>query len=939
MTKVEVINALAELERLGVAFEPVGDAEVRLKCPVHEDKTPSVALNTERNVWICHAAQCKAKGDIVSLLAHFAGCKRQTMIIDLGRRYDIEEAKTINPKVVEDSHKAIWEAGPLKQELHKRGLDDNDIRIARLGYRSGRITIPVYLNGQVVNIRRYLPGAPGPEKMKNTPGYGKPRLYQHDQLGKYDDIWICGGELKALVAAKYLNPENIGAVAVTAGEGAWEDEWNELFRGKRIFICMDIDEGGRVAARRLASRLHNFCDVFIISLPLDQHDHPKGDLNDYVYHEKAGTAELIKLMEEAPLFKPRGIQSEDVEAVEVHISQATDQRFIGRPIKFEGIVSMQEKNPYLIPKGVDVTCTRDQPVCVECPITSLIAVEGVSKTKILPGAAGLLEMIDAPAQSQREGIRKALGIPKCKVVEFKPTSHYVIRDTRITPQLAISSEASNNVMLPGYTIDAEPEMNTPYTFEGTLYPSPRNQTAILLLYDTKEAKDNLESFTITDEDLEALQVFHGPLEEKLEEIYADLEANVTRIFFRREMHLLMDLAYHAPLLFNFDGRQTYGWVNVLVVGDSSQGKSESSIRLMEHYGLGARVECKNASVAGLIGGLQQIGNRWFVSWGAVPTHDRRLLFLEEVKGAPVETIGKMTDMRSSGIAEIPKIEHRRAHARTRLVFISNPRSNRSIASYSYGIMAIPELIGGLEDVRRFDAACIVSADQVDADAINRLHHTRTTVEHVFTSDLCRKLVLWAWTLKPSDIEYTDGAVETTLDLCASLCRDFSEKIPLVDRGTMRFKVARLAAALAARTFCVRDGVLTILPEHVEYVVALLRKLYGDPVFGYSAFSKAQTRSERIRDPEIIKTFLRQQRHADDLVANLQFADTMTLNDVMDWCDLDRDGAQAVVSFLVRKRAIYRKRSAYRKSAEFIPLLADLEEEGLQAPEPNINDEY
>ena len=74
------------------------------------------------------------------------------------------------------------------------------------------------------------------------------------------------------------------------------------------------------------------------------------------------------------------------------------------------------------------------------------------------------------------------------------------------------------------------------------------------------------------------------------------------------------------------------------------------MRLMDHYKLGARHECKNATSAGLLGGLQQLGSRWFVSWGIIPMHDKRLVVLEEIKGTPIEVLAKLTDMRSSGIA-------------------------------------------------------------------------------------------------------------------------------------------------------------------------------------------------------------------------------------------------------------------------------------------------
>ena len=207
--RIDKINSLAELERLSWDYEPAGQYEVKCKCPVHDDHSPSVFLNTEKNLWKCHASSCQAQGDIISLLAYVAKCERNTTLADLMQRYDIKAAKTINPDMIEKYHERIWNAGPLKTALYERGVTDELIRKARLGYHEGRIMIPVYDSShRVVNIRKYLPGAPGPEKMKNVKGYGKPALYQVNQT-KYPIIWICGGEIKALVAGWHLNPHAI----------------------------------------------------------------------------------------------------------------------------------------------------------------------------------------------------------------------------------------------------------------------------------------------------------------------------------------------------------------------------------------------------------------------------------------------------------------------------------------------------------------------------------------------------------------------------------------------------------------------------------------------------------------------------------------------------------------------------------------------------------
>jgi hypothetical protein len=937
--QVQTINALAELERVGLTFEPAGEDEVRCICPFHDDTSPSMNVNIQKNVFKCHVADCGASGDIVKLLAQVLQQSREEVVADLSKRYSLETVKTISQAVVERYHQSIWDSGHFLNELYKRGVTDELIRKARLGFFNGRITIPVKdRSGQVINIRRYLPGAPGPEKMKNTPGYGAMNIYQIEQL-EYDRIWICGGEMKALVASKFLEPYGIGSISVTAGEGNWEPKWSSLFKGKRVYICFDVDSGGLVGARQVANHIYRYASkVSILHLPLDRDKFPKGDINDWVM-TGAKDSDFTKLMEGADLWHPAEKDDpNECETISVRLSKASDAEFVGKRLEMEAIVTAMDTTPFLIPKDVGVMCTRDQPNCSWCPINTLDPNPdtGYVAVSVKSTSPGILDMINSPKRVQDECLKDALKIPACKVAKLHIKTHYNVTDLRLSPQLHIGNEASDNIVQPAYVVDHAPDQNSPYIFQGRLFPLPRSQQAILLLDQMKEASDNLTSFAPTAEELEELQVFQptawteSGLQEKLDEIYGDLEANVSHIFHRRDLHIALDLSYHSTLMFKFDKRPVNGWTNILIVGDSSQGKSETALRLMQHYGLGERVDCKNATVAGLQGGLVHMGSRWFVQWGTIPMHDRRLVILEEVKGADPEIIAALTDMRSSGIAQLTKIERRKAHARTRLVFISNPRSGRPVSAYNFGIEVIKELMGGLEDIRRLDFAIIVASSQVDPSEINRLTIDRPTVPHRYSSDLCRRLVLWAWTRKPEEVKFSEATVRTIMKKSTYLSEKFSEALPLIDRGTMRYKLARLAVAMAARTFSCDETFTTLIvrDSHVEFVADLIDRVYSDGVFGYADFSKAQIHANEVQDKPHVRRVLLSTKYPRDLVENLLYANEITINDLSDWCECDRDSAQRTLSLLIRKHALFRKKHWYLKTSDFTAFLKSMKAEGV-----------
>jgi hypothetical protein len=321
-----------------------------------------------------------------------------------------------------------------------------------------------------------------------------------------------------------------------------------------------------------------------------------------------------------------------------------------------------------------------------------------------------------------------------------------------------------------------------------------------------------------------------------------------------------------------------------------------------------------------------------VSWGTIPTHDRRLVILEEIKGADQEVIAKLTDMRSSGIAELQKIERRRAHARTRLIMTSNPRSQRPISAHNFGVEAVKQLIGGLEDIRRFDLVVILAAEQVDEAVVNALRASRPEVAHAHTAELCRRAVLWAWTRRPDQVEFAEGVVEAIMRSSSALCEIFTEAMPLVDRGTVRFKLARMAVALAARTFSTpADDMETVRvrPCHVEYLEGFVRALYSDPAFGYRDFSLAQEQQDKIVDAGIVKRQLLGTRYPADLVRQLLRRDEIASVDVEDWCEVDQETARKLVALLVRKHCLSRRKRHYVKSGEFIKLLKAMEVEGIE----------
>ena len=931
--QLKSISVLAELDRLGIKYKQTGESKIEVLCPFHDDKSPSCSVDVEEHIFKCFV--CDASGDSVTLLAQYLETPRAVMLKDLAKRYNLEESKTINPATVERWHNKISESKMFLSALHKRGITDAMIRKYRIGYDEKRITIPIKnKHGEYVNVRKYLPGAPGPRKFQNTRGHGKTRLFPIEQLD-YDKIVVCGGEIKAIATAERINKDGFGAITTTSGEGSWESEFSDALRDKEVFVCFDIDEAGIKAADKVCARLKKYSkSIKVVTLPLSEDKYKHGDVNDYFGEEKKTGKDFLDLLKTATEWEI-DLELEEFDetpAIELSLADSTKAEFTGRKVKLKGNVAALDTAPYIIPKDVKVICDRSQDGCSMCPVfLEPVDPKDSSVTLTLhPESPAIVEMVGAKKDKQRDALLGGLRMPQCKIVEFRPLTYYNVEDVRLSPQLEITSRAINDVLLPALCIGHGLETNEPYMLSGRMYPHPLTQQSILLISKWEQALDALSNYQPEKGELEDLLIFQPEewtlegLKKKLNSIYGDLSANVTRIFRRNPLHLAIDLAYHSTLFFKFDDKITKGWVETLIAGDSSQGKSETILRLMDHYQLGERVECKNATVAGLLGGLQQLGKRWFVTWGVLPKHDKRIVFMEEIKGMSTEVISKLTDMRSSGIAEIPKIEKRRTHARTRLVMVSNPRSDRTMSMYNFGIDVVKELIGSPEDIRRFDNVLLVSAQEIDAETLNNLQQYRPQVEHKYTSEKCHNLIIWAWTRSPDQVKFTDDARKAILENATKLCNEYTELVPIIDRGSMRYKIGRLAIALACRTFSHENNDTVLVRKcHVDFIVEFLDKTYENPIFGYKDFSKAIEVHNTMTKVGVIKSKLMQTPFAEDLVKQLLYTNEIELRDICDWTGWDRNEAGNLLSLLVRRHALIRDQRCYRKTSQFIEFLKEL----------------
>ena len=248
--------------------------ELKLLCPFHADKVPSLSFNLERGVWTC-----------------FAGCGDGGLI-------------------------------DFEQKLHGGTRDDARARVEEImgadhlfeSQRTKPVAIYQYRDAQgrvVFEKLRYEPKRFVQRRPDGKGGFEyklgniqKP-LYRLPELITANVALICEGEKDAdrVASLKLGDRDPDTRVAATTnfdGAGKWREDYGIYFAGKRVVILPDNDDAGRQHAEIVARNVSRYAaGVRIVELPgLPE----KGDVSDFL--EKHTADDLIAEIKRAPAWKP-----------------------------------------------------------------------------------------------------------------------------------------------------------------------------------------------------------------------------------------------------------------------------------------------------------------------------------------------------------------------------------------------------------------------------------------------------------------------------------------------------------------------------------------------------------------------------------------------------------------------------------------------------------
>lgn len=646
-----------------------------------------------------------------------------------------------------------------------------------------------------------------------------------------------------------------------------------------------------------------------------------------------------------PAHEDHAIDQEPAEFM--HLSKTASAEYTGKKVSFDALVSGKMDTPYIVPKKVRYTCAHE-PFC--------------EKDCIMHDYSGLYErefhenerfLIETSGQNdaQTKGILFHHSHASCKKVHSDVLETENVTELLVVPmadrvKTVKTSEGVKEVDQDGneyvsrkiYAVgkpDKVPMANQHYNIEGYVYAHPRNAMATVLTQKHEPKEDSVSRFELSTDIIEQFKVFQVQEGEELDDrvslLIDDLVDNVTLVKERFEPHLATLLTYHSCLHYYFQNQlEKRGWMETIFVGDSGQAKTQLVNNIMEFAGLGNMTSGEGSSRTGLVYRLEQLGERWFITWGKYPLSDRQLLSLDEFSELNPEDFGKITEARTTGVLRVDRTVNTETNARVRLLLMTNPTNRRTLADFTHGVESLKPLFASPADIRRLDLAVFLQSGDVPKSVLNSEYVK--PLHQLISSDTLRNSILWAWSRKADQIEITDKAMKRILKKADELAEKYgyAQDVPLMEPSDLRKKLARMSIALAGLVHSTDDTHEKVIvhPEHVDYVYDFIGVVYDNKNARLDVYS-AKSKEESELTEEERKTITKALEDADfgdnspvssEIIELFRRNDILKPAEIIDMLGYERGQVNARLAILTKHSMIKRTREGLRKLPKFIEYL-------------------
>ncbi len=787
-------------------------------CPFHMEKIPSFTINTETGEWYCHG-ECAEGGSEKEFIAKYYDVSIQVAKQALSQWEKTATLPFPTAEYLDKCHRQLLESKTDLVEMEAYGWTPEIVEELYLGLDGDRITIPIKgRTGLWTNVRRYLPKHRRKDdknvpKCTNMKGLGQRRYYPYCAFDE-EEIYIVEGE-KDCIAAR---AQGINAVTSTGGSAIPSNEiW--MFRDKDVVLMLDTDGVGQQNVKKYVMFLRNIArSIRVVTLPLK-------DFADY-YKDTHDTDVLQYAQDFQKIEEQENTIASDISLVHSEFVENFDTWIRLNGMSVIGV----EPKIYTVPTKIRALCKN--PTCSKpCPL----AFGEPQDIYIEPRQ--MLQFIDASDNAQDTFLRKTYG---CKSVQAVPIDYINIQKIIFQESASFIDGLEESSFESRYGIymytDFRLSATLKYNFETCRVTDPRSQQNYYVIR-AAESLAMLQPVVNTN----SFKYFRdvaascSSAMDLINKHYADWMPALG-IEGRADLFGALMLTYCSVTEIPWQAGILKGWLDTMVIGDTRTGKSQMAQRLVKVLGMGSYINGENARRTGVIGGVQRFGDSWVITWGAIPMNDRGLLIIDEASGLEVDDIKDLSSTRSSGAVTLNKIVKGEARARTRLIWLSNPRSGRNLSDFYWkGYGAFQEFIPVAEDQARYDL--VLTAAREDIDILDG-------VDSEVQPDISKWIDLFnaAWSLPAQDIIFPDKFRNVVREVAHKLNADYGGG-PLVVGVAVHEKLLRLSCAMAVLCGCIRDGKLYVEVKHLQWADEFLRMTLEKDSFSYAAYIREFKRAQ------------------------------------------------------------------------------------------------
>ena len=803
-------------------FEKRTENQLYACCPFHKEKTPSFTVNEETGEWYCHAG-CGG-GAEKEFIAKYYDVSNEVAKYALSYYSQHGSMPFPTEEQIESWHKNLCNMPREIEAMSEYGWTKQIVDDLHIGFYDDRIIIPIKSRtGYWVNARRYLPvhrrnSDSHNAKCLNIRKLGQKRYYPYEAFDE-DKIYVVEGE-KDCIAAR---AQGFNAVTSTGGSAIPSEEIY-LFKNKDVVLMLDTDSVGKRNVKNYVTLLKGVArSIQIVDLPVK-------DFADY-YREYKN----VDIEQYTRDYAEVQQAEESVEATDITLVRSEFTENLNTWVKLNKMsVSGVEPKIYTVPTKLKVVC-KNAACSKPCPLAFSNSSDAAQYVDVDPRQ--MLQFIDSADSAQDTFLRKLYG---CRSITAEPVDYINCQKVIFQESASFIDGLEESSFESRYGIymytDFRLNATLKYNFEACRVTDPRTQKNYYMIRSAENLgmlrpvvnEDNFEKFRKVARESSNFQ--------ELIDTYYNEWMPALAIEGRPDLFGALILTYCSVTEIPWQAGIIKGWLDTMVIGDTRTGKCQMAQCLVKTLGMGGYINGENARRTGVIGGVQRFGDSWVITWGAIPMNDRGLLIIDEASGLEVDDIKDLSSTRSSGAVTLNKIVKGEARARTRLIWLSNPRSGRNLADFYWkGYGAFQEFIPVAEDQARYDL--VLTAAREDIDVLDGID-----------SEVQPKVEPWidlfnaAWGLPAEDIIFPQGFKAKVREVSHRINDEYGGG-PLIVGVAVHEKLLRICCAVAVLCGEIHEGKLYVSEKHLEWAYEFLKMTLEKKSFAYADYIREFKRAQ------------------------------------------------------------------------------------------------